>query len=123
MQEMEEAVRARLSQAGTLYPGGPGTAGSMYTGMAHTAGPGSTYSGSQVPSLYPGGSVAGYGSHMPQYFSRMHGPGPGSLYGTTWSQAYSHAPSQAYSQVAPSVGAPSMGAPSVGAPASVISRQ
>jgi hypothetical protein len=112
---MEEAVRARLSQAGTLY-GGPGTAGSMYTGMGHAAGPGSTYSGSQVPSLYHGGSVAGYGSHMPQYFSRMHGPG--SMYGTTWSQAYSAAPSQAYSQVAPS-----MGAPSVGAPASVISRQ
>lgn len=113
---MEEAVRARLSQAGTLYGNGPGTAGSMYTGMAHTAGPGSTYSGSQVPSLYPGGSIAGYGSHLPQYFSRMHGPG--SMYGTTWSQGYSVAPSQAYSQVAPSAGAPS-----VGAPASVISRQ
>lgn len=65
---------------------GHGSTGSMFTGWPTLpAGPSSTYSGSQVPSLYPGSSVAGYGSHMPQCFSRMHGPG--SMYGTTWLQA------------------------------------
>lgn len=53
VQEIEEAVQARLSQAGALYDNGPDTAGIMCGGMAHTASRGSMCGGFQVPRSDP----------------------------------------------------------------------